>query len=526
MHARRQFIGQLLGLSGTVAGAAAAASAAEPGVGSQLVLDVRGLGAAGDGTQLDTTPLQQAIDQCSQAGGGIVFVPAGRYLIGTLFLKSHVCLHLDAGAVLLGSPNLKDYPTVRPAIRSFTDTYTEKSLLYGENIEDFRLEGQGKIDGQGDSFKGPYLVRPYLVRFVSCRDLAIRDLCLQNSPMWVQHYLACDRVQIDGIRVDSRCNANNDGIDIDGCRQVRISHCSISSGDDAIVLKSTLDRPCQDVVITNCLLSSDCNAFKLGTESNGGFENITLSNCSIYQTGLAGLALELVDGGRLDGVTISNVTMREVQAPIFIRLGNRARSFQPELPPPGLGVLRNISITNVQATGANRVGCSITGLPEAMAESISLDQIRIQFAGGGTTAEAERPIPERAEAYPEYGMFGPLPAYGLFCRHARNLRLSNFQFTFKEPDARPAVVCEDVEGLDVCGGSGAVLAETKALFWLKAVRGAFIHGCRVPAAAATFLRIDGASTRRVRVIANDLAEGTKQLELGPDVPPNAVVAAL
>ena len=153
----------------------------------------------------------------------------------------------------------------------------------------------------------------------------MRGLTLRNSPMWVQHYLACEGVCIDGIRVESTCNANNDGIDIDGCERVRIANCDIRSGDDALVLKSTLERPCRNVVVTNCVLSSLCNAFKLGTESNGGFENIVMSNCAIYDTRISGIALELVDGGTLEQVSISNVTMHNTRSAIFIRLGDRAR---------------------------------------------------------------------------------------------------------------------------------------------------------------------------------------------------------
>ena len=247
-----------------------------------------------------------------------------------------MALHLEAGATLLGSPNLADYPPTIPGLRSYADNYTERSLIYAENADRIALYGQGVIDGQGAAFKGPYKARPFLLRFVACRDVVMRDLTLQDSPMWVQHYLACEGVVIAGLTVRSRCNGNNDGIDIDGCTRVRIAHCDIRSGDDAIVLKSTLARPCRDVAVTNCILSSNCNAFKLGTESNGGFENITLSNCTMHDTRLAGIALESVDGGTLDRVTIQNVVMDQVRCPLFIRLGNRARSFQPGMAVPGL----------------------------------------------------------------------------------------------------------------------------------------------------------------------------------------------
>ena len=162
---------------------------------------------------------------------------------------------------------------------------------------------------------------------------------MRDSPMWVQHYLDCEGVSIRDVTVRSRVNHNNDGIDIDGCRRVRISDCDIWSGDDAIVLKSTFAGPCRDVTVTNCVISSNCNALKLGTESNGGFENIVMSNCTIYDNRLAGIALEMVDGGTLDRVIVSNIVMNKVGAPIFMRLGNRARPYTENGPRPGMGQL-------------------------------------------------------------------------------------------------------------------------------------------------------------------------------------------
>ena len=177
---------------------------------------VREFGAAGDGVKLDTRALQAAIDACAHAGGGTVCIPAGRYLTGSLLLKSRVTLHLEAGANLLGSTKLDDYTVRIPATRSFTDNYTERALIYGDNLESVAIEGRGVIDGQGAAFKGEHKVRPFLLRLVACREVAVRGVTLKDSAMWVQHYLACDGVLIDGIRVTSACNNNNDGIDIDG----------------------------------------------------------------------------------------------------------------------------------------------------------------------------------------------------------------------------------------------------------------------------------------------------------------------
>ncbi len=514
---RRRFIAGMF-----TAGAAAAPAAAAPQTPSGA-LNVRDFGAVPDGVSLTTAALQQAIDACARAGGGTVYFPAGRYLSGTLFLKSRVTVHLAAGATLVGSKNLSDYPVTVAALRSYTDNYTDKSLIYAENVEDVAIHGRGAIDGQGAAFKGPYKVRPYMIRVINCRNVSVRDLTIVDSPMWVQHYLACENVIIDGIAVHSRVNGNNDGIDIDGCQKVRIANCEISSGDDAIVLKSTLDRPCRDVSITNCVLSTACNALKLGTESNGGFENIVISNCTIYDTRLSGIALELVDGGVEDRVIVSNITMNNVSNPIFIRLGNRARPFQEGGARPGMGKLRNIIISNVLATGADGAGCSITGLAGHPAENITLENIRLSFRGGGTRKDAAREVPEEAEKYPEYQMFGVLPAYGFYCRHVRDLTLRNVHTAFATPDERPALVADDVENLKLLQCDGFTPPAAGPAIRLVNVKGAFVHGCRAPAGTRTFLRVEGAATANVCLMANDLSAAEKAVETADGVRREAVI---
>lgn len=426
--------------------------------------DVSGFGVLGDGLTLDTAGIQSAIDSCHAAGGGTVRVGPGRYLTGTLTLKSGVTLHLCRGAVLLGSTNLDDYPKRKAAYRSYTDNYTDRALIYAEGARDIAISGEGVIDGQGAAFSGEYLVRPYMLRFVSCEGVALEDVTLRDGAMWTVHFLACDRVYVRGVTIRSRCNKNNDGLDIDSSSNVRISDCDISSGDDAIVLKSTSARPCRNVTITNCVLSTDCNALKMGTESNGGFQNIAISNCAIYDTRLGGLALEMVDGGVMDGVTVSNITMQNTGGPIFIRLGNRARPYQEGMTPPGVGVLRNVSISTIIATGADGTGCSITGLPGHPVENVVLRDVRIEFAGGGTEADAKRIPEEKPDRYPEYKMFGPLPAYGFYLRHANGIRMDGISLTTKADDARPSIVQEDVEDLTIDyleDNNGVVSSEKK-----------------------------------------------------------------
>jgi len=522
---RRLILCSLLGAV-SLAGVIAPESPARPSVSGQpvpfQVFNVREFGARGDGQTLDTIALQKAVDACAASGGGTVHFPPGRYLSGTLFLKSRITIHLESGATLLGSRRLEDYTPTIPAIRSYTDTYTERSLIYAEQLEHVTLEGRGEIDGQGASFKGPYKVRPYLLRWVGCRDVLVRDLTLRDSPMWVQHYLACDGVRLEGLTVNSRCNANNDGIDIDGCQRVRIANCDIRSGDDAIVLKSTLNRPCKHVVVANCVLSSDCNAFKLGTESTGGFENIVMNNCAIYDTRLSGIALETVDGGTLDRVSVANVTMDNVRNPIFVRLGNRARPFEQGAPKPGMGMLRNVSLSDIQAAGADPIGCAIAGLPGHPVENLTLSNIRIRFAGGGKESDAQRAIEEKPEAYPEYSMFGRLPAYGFYCRHARNVRFDRVEVGSLAPDARPSLVCEDVEGLRLSAWSALTGSATGPDMRLENVRDAIIQGCSAARKSGVFLRVGGKDTAAIRLEGDTVSPAATLVETAPEVPRGAV----
>lgn len=487
---RREFVSVLGGLA-----LSGKDNAQQPAAGRSGWVDVRAIGALGDGAHLDTAAIQSAVDVCAQAGGGTVWFPPGTYRSGTLRLRNHVRLHLANGATLLGSADLADYPPIVPKLRSYADTYTDKSLIYGEGLTGVGLEGDGTIDGQGALFRGPYKVRPYLIRFVECHDVTVHDLELRNSPMWVQHYLACEGVQISGVRVYSRANQNNDGIDIDASSAVRISDCHIVSGDDAIVLKSTTARPCRDVVVTNCVLSSLCNALKLGTESSAGFDNISISNCAVYDTQLSGIALETVDGGILDRVTISNIVMRNVKCPIFVRLGDRARPYTNGIARPAVGSLRNVVIQGVQADGADKTGCALTGLPDHPIENLTLHDIMLSFEGGGATADAARNVPEEVEKYPEYKMFGILPAFGLFARHVRRLNIDNVRCTPTMGDARPALICDDVQDLEVVGFSGG--SGRGPLVRLEDVRSAYVGS--LSAGLGHLLDVTGALTARVAI---------------------------
>ncbi len=514
---RRDFLVRMAGLGGVLPFVPQPQAKAKPPVYGS-VINVREHGAAGNGRNFDTRPIQAAIEQCAQNGGGTLYFPAGEYLCGTLRLRSRICLYLDAGAKLMGSSSLQDYPEIVPGIRSYTDNYTDKSLIYGERLEDISIQGSGTIDGQGASFKGPYKLRPYMIRFIESRNIRVEGVTLQNSPMWVQHYLACEDVLISGIRVRSRVNENNDGIDIDCCDRVRIADCDISTGDDGIALKSSSPLVTRNVVISNCIVSSECNAIKLGTESNGGFRNVLISNCSIYNTRLAGLALEIVDGGILDSVAVSGIVMDQVGAPVFMRLGDRGRAHEATGRRPGIGRMRNVSISHLIVNGASDIGCAIAGLPDHPIENVSLENARMYFKGGGLKEDAHRPIPELPGEYPEFDMFDRLPAYALFGRHIQNLRLSNIATAFDQSESRPALSFEDIEGLDLDGFRVAAPHSDETALKFHQVRDCLIRGGRLIGRAPAFLQLSGERSADVTLIGNDFSKTMKPVEVAPNVP--------
>lgn len=429
-------------------------------------LDIRTYGAVGDGVALNTAAIQGAIDACFKAGGGRVRVADGRYVTGTVRLRDNVTLQVDKDAVLLGSTNLADYAAaVAGAVEA---PAFNRCLIYAQAATNIAFAGSGLIDARGTQAAFPVRVgnqlgeRPMLMRLVGCGDVAFSGLTFKNSASWGLHLVACDRVRLAGVRIESKDNnVNNDGIDLDGCQDVRIENCRISSGDDAICPKSTTLRPCSNIVVRACELSSHTAGFKLGTSSRGGFVDIQVTDTLFRDCPMGAVKLLLVDGGRMENVLLSDLRMERVGGPIFARLGNRGRAYdrpteqvyakdqQPEGVP--VGVMRNIRIRNIVATVTggqrDRQGLMLTGIPGHRIENVELENIRITLPGGGTQQEAARSVPEDIARYPEQYFFGVLPASFLYARHVKGLTVKNVAITFGTGDARPVLHAEDVESL-------------------------------------------------------------------------------
>ncbi len=423
-------------------------------------------GAVSDTTQLSTAAVQRAIDACSKAGGGRVVVPAGSFKIGTLQLRSHINLHLEHGATLYGSTSLEDYTPMKSAYVSLRTQTETVQLIYADDVDDVVIDGYGTIDGRGRAFpklswNDEGITRPHLLRFIQSRDIVVKDITLRNSGCWMQHYLACDRLRIDGIKVFNRNNYNNDALDIDGCHDVVVKGMMADSDDDGITLKSTSPRLCENVRISDCVVSSHCNAVKLGTETNGGFRNINISGIVVKPSedqrekffgqwiGSSAISLEIVDGGVLENVNISDFTIEGTEAPIFVRLGNRARGYHEGQVIDKVGTIDGVHIDNLQIRNAGSMGCSITGLPGHPVKNVRVSRVTLHHQGGveaADMAEIERSVAdEKEKEYPEATMWGRLPAKGFYVRHAEQISISDLTVLTDRPDVRPDIVNVDVK---------------------------------------------------------------------------------
>lgn len=525
-------------LAAVLAAACATAPEAAPSA-----YNVRAFGATGDGKTLDTDAINKAIEAAAAAGGGTVQFPAGTYLSFSIRLKSHITLHLDQGCVIVAAsaaPGFGAYDEPEPnawgdkyQFQDFGHSHFHNSLIWGDGLVDIAITGPGEIFGKGlpranggmgrransqagpngtlspaEAAKLPVSTLPAAattpvagvvsnrggnksIALVNCRGVTLRDFKILQGGWFALLAMGVDDFTIDNVHVDT----NRDGFDVDSCRNVRISNCSVNAiNDDAIVLKSSFAlgkfRDSENITVTGCEVTGfdpgavfdgtfrheqalavdrdgPTGRIKLGTESSGGFRNIVIANCVFERS--RGLALESVDGGTIENVAITGITMRDLcNAAIFVRLGNRARS------PAGtpVGAIRGVTISHVVASDVDsRYPVIISGLAGHPVEDVRLSDIRIVSRGGLTLDDVARQPsslvntfflrgpglagprdpyspPEQEKAYPEPSMFGLLPAYGIYVRHATGVAFRDIDLAFSSDDTRPAIVLDDVSGAD------------------------------------------------------------------------------
>jgi polygalacturonase len=438
-------------------------------------------GAKPDSKTLNQDFIQKAIDSAFINGGGRVVIPGGTFLTGSIILKSNVELHLEEGAVLLGSTHISDYKKLN----------RWKALILADGQDNIKITGSGIVDGQGrtlalnsdslyyagklkDEFYNKRRKRPseaaraQIIELVRCTNVLITGITLKNSSSWVETYSLCKNLIINKIKVESDAYWNNDGLDVDDCKNVKITDCQINSADDGICLKSSdADSFNDSIYVSDCVVRSSASAIKFGTASAGGFKNIYISNIKVFDTFRSAIALESVDGGTLENVEINNVFAVNTGNAIFIKLGHRNKDGKP-------GVLKNVKIKNVQVQVPfgvpdknydirgpelpffhNTFPASITGIPEKDVENVFLENITVIYPGRGNNGLADLPlnrlndVPENESEYPEFHMFGELPSWGFYVRHVDGITMKNICLIAKLPDYRPSIVMEDVKNLNL-----------------------------------------------------------------------------
>lgn len=485
--------------------------------------NVRDHGAAGDGVHLDMAAIQAAVDAAHAAGGGIVLAPPGVYRTGTVQLKSGVHLHVEEGATILGSTNRTHYP--------------QQGLIYADGARDIAITGSGVIDGQGQAFASRGW-RVQIFYLDNCDGVNVCDITTRNSGSWTQHYIRCRNLSVRGSTVNSpRPGRNNDGIDLSGCEDVLIEDCTVISDDDAIVIKSqSSDRVNRNYRVLNNRVFTYRGAFKLGTETRAPYSNLVVRNLEGW--GPKALELYSVDGTQMENIDIEGVRAHDAQAAILIRLGARLRPHYfgagEEVVP---GYLRGVRIKNVEVElsdksyreillehGIENAGAAdccryrpresfISGLPGHRIEDVRIEDVSIRYPGGGAETDVFRTVPERPEAYPAAGMFGPLPAYGLYCRHADVIQLRNVTIRCESPDPRPLLVCDDVKNLLVDRIEATSASTRFPVIWLSDVHDAEVQNCTAPPGTDVFVAATGTGPALdgIRLTANDTRQAATPL---------------
>lgn len=448
-------------------------------------------GVVGDGKTLNTDSLQAAINHLHASGGGQLYFPAGRYLTGSLQLKSNVVLYLEKEAVLLGSTSPYDYPgfSTEKELKVNNDHF-DQALIYAEGAENIGIRGEGCIDGQGrelaltidslhhtgelvdkhyNTYRKRPNTRPKLLFIRGCREVEIRNARLRSSAAWGLSFSLCSDLILDSLHVENRAYWNNDGIDISDCKKVRISNCYINSADDGICLKSH-NRGAwnDDVSISNCHIISSASAIKFGTESLGGFKNIKIDSIWVKDTYRSAIAIESVDGAEIEHVQVSNVHAVNTGNAIFVRLGHRSGDHP--------GYLRHVSIKNVYVEVPfgrpdinydlrgpsvtffhNPFPSSISGIPGHDIEDVTLENIEIVYPGRATRGMAYmsvsrlKDVPENEKGYPEFTMFEELPSWGFYVRHVKGIQMRHIKLRLQEDDFRPAFVFDRVSDIRLMG---------------------------------------------------------------------------
>lgn len=479
-------------------------------------------GAIGDGHTLNTAAIQAAINTCSRLGGGTVYVPAGLYVTGSIALKSHITLHLDAGATLAGSQDKSDYPITSGRWEGI-DQKTHAPLIGGSNLSHIAIVGRGTIDGQGaywwQMFRADPLQypRPRLIGFTDCTNVLITGITLTNSPSWTVNPVRCDNVTLSGLTVLNPADSpNTDGLNPDSCRNVRISDCHIDVGDDCITIKSGKEDagrdhllPCENITITNCTMAHGHGGVVIGSEMSGGIKNVVISNCVFTGTD-RGIRIKSRRGrgGVVEDIQATNIIMDKVLCPFVINLyyepgPSASKKILDKTPYPvteDTPQVRRIHLTNISARDVQYAAAFIYGLAEMPVEDISLNHISVSMA---SNAEAGPP-----DMSPEIEL---MQQAGFFAWNVRGLRLRHVEITNQKG---PAFSLSHVTDVDLSASAAPTPPKDAPVICFNNVSRAFIHGCQAAQGTQTFLQLAGNLTEDIVLGSNNLAQAKQAVDAG------------
>jgi|LakMenEpi03Aug12_release.lakeMendotaPanAssembly.Ray.scaffolds.fasta_scaffold87757_3 hypothetical protein len=486
------------------------------------VYDITAHGAKGDGTTMNTQAIQQAVDTCHAAGGGLVSVPKGVFLTGALRLKSGVTLRIEKDAILRGSPKVTDYAVETAPLHwggawAFAASQWKQCLIYAEDAEQIGIEGPGTIDGQGGSerkvFPNAYDPRrPMLVRVVGCRKVTVRDVTLLDPASFTTFFVRSEDIHVERVTIRSRRSQNGDGIDFDGCKRVRIKDCDINSGDDGIGPKVFHpDWPNEDFDISGCHITSRWHAIRVGAESIAAIRRLTVRDCVFTQC-QGGIKIESCEGALFEDFSFSGIEMKQVCQPFMVLASRFPFSAHGKSARPPAGRIHNVRFADIRVVAGagddvgfkgksgsadpfERLCSAVVSRPDGRIEDVSFTNIDLMFPGGGTTEQASRlDVGEMLEStnYVKWAtpFDGELPASALYLRHVKGIRLENVRFTVEKPDARTFIAGDDVQGLTLQGVVGKAPAQVPGLAKLADAKDVTEKDCRVDCGTAVPVLVD------------------------------------
>lgn len=539
---RRQWLGKITvpafaagaTMIGLDANASPASDEKENKLAGAAIYNVRDFGAKGDGKTLDTKAIQSAIDKCFNEKGGTVLIPAGEFLSGTLELKSNVTLRIAAAGKLLGSPKREDYSAgqgVPPGNGNIV-------FLFAVNAENLSIEGKGTVDGNGLAFYngkgdntgpgqngvGGNFDRPHLFIFYQCNNLTLQNCFFKASAYHCVRILKCKQVHIDGIKIYNRVNRNNDGFHFNDCEYVHVLNCDVQCQDDACALFGSN----KFVTVANCSFSTRWSIFRFG---GGESQNITVTNCLIYDT--YGCPIKISAGrASIENLSFSNITMRNVTGPIGIGFSGPSNNNSNNNPQSATkAFIRNISFNAIRATvvavgvnhpdihfgisvreGEKNSCITLNAMGEYYLENISFTDVHVKYAGGGTAGQAAKVVPNEAAEY--FGVWnhapGGPPAYGMYARNVKGLTLQNVRFEYDEPEARPAIIFDNVEDASI-NNLTAKGSEGTALLRFIDSKDILLTGTRLLTPSPVFLLVEGSSSRDITVNGGDIQKAKQSL---------------